>query len=122
MKACKHCGIEKPPSGFQPNSRCKDGRIGKCKICIAEWAGLVREHMWTDEDRAKRAAYQEAYRVANRTKELAYRAAYREANRETIRVNQVAYRKANPEKEKARVAADYARKKIEKCQLQPGQA
>jgi hypothetical protein len=37
MKRCNTCQVEKPLGEFHKNARSKDGRIGKCKPCQAEY-------------------------------------------------------------------------------------
>lgn len=36
-KVCSRCGQEKPLAEFAPNKKCKDGHIGRCKKCCAEY-------------------------------------------------------------------------------------
>lgn len=36
-KVCSRCGQEKPLTEFSPNKTCKDGHIGQCKKCNAEY-------------------------------------------------------------------------------------
>ena len=62
-----------------------------------------------DHHQRKIAAYQAAYREANREKIAAYHAAYREANREKIAAQKAAYREANREKYNAYMR-EYMRK------------
>ena len=66
-----------------------------------------------DHHQRKIAAYQAAYREANREKIAAYHAAYREVNREKIAAQKAAYRKANREKYNA-YHREYQRKWREK--------
>ena len=66
-----------------------------------------------DHHHRKIAAYQAAYREANREKIAAYHAAYREANREKIAAQKAAYREANREKYNA-YHREYQRKWREK--------
>ena len=64
-----------------------------------------------DHHQRKIAAYQAAYREANREKIAAQKAAYREANREKIAAQKAAYYEANREKYNAYMRAYYRRKK-----------
>lgn len=38
MKQCKRCGETKPLDEFPRSTRCRDGRIGKCKVCTNAYA------------------------------------------------------------------------------------
>ena len=60
------------------------------------------------------AAYQKAYREANREEIAAYQKAYREANREEIAARQKAYREANREKYNAYMREYMQRRRLEK--------
>ena len=88
-------------------------RLDNRQRSIAAYQKAYRE-----ANREEIAAYQKAYREANReeiaARQKAYQKAYREANREEIAARQKAYREANREKYNAYMREYMQRRRLEK--------
>ena len=67
--------------------------------------------MRTPAERAAKAAYDVAYRAANKSKYIAYQAAYRAENKDKTAARHAAYHAANKDKIAASHAARYAANK-----------
>jgi 5-methylcytosine-specific restriction endonuclease McrA len=80
VKACSKCGLLLPLSEFSPDKRTALGVGSQCKRCNRE-----RMREYGKKRKAERAAYNNAYRQANREKLLASNKAWRKANAEVIK-------------------------------------
>ena len=43
MKECNKCGETKPLEAFHKHNKCKDGRIGACRVCRSKWLSAYRK-------------------------------------------------------------------------------
>jgi hypothetical protein len=93
MKTCSKCGIPQPLSEFFRNSKTKDGLLGRCKTCCAEYSSSIdpikrKEHNKKNRDRRRvngsAAAYSREYRKSHRAEVLAYERERRNKNKARI--------------------------------------
>jgi hypothetical protein len=75
MKTCKRCGAGKPLDEFFRDRRCKDGRMGNCKVCVT---ARMDRNIARDPDRY--AGYKQKWADANRDQVRVAIAAWREKN------------------------------------------
>lgn len=126
QKTCSKCKVSKPRGDFHRDGRQGDGRVSRCKSCIAEYK-RVNKVRFQEKDRARKQAWHQANReavhekhrvyraenaariaertnawyVANRDAKAAYDRAYREANREELAARFRTYYEANRERYRA---------------------
>lgn len=89
-KTCSKCLEGKPLSEFHQDKRQRDGRVTRCRACVAAYK---REHAarFRDQESARKRAWYEA----NRERVLEDQRQYREANREAVAASQAAWYQAN---------------------------
>lgn len=98
-RTCSKCGLTKPLDEYHRGGRAKDGRVARCKPCVA---GHHRAHYLANKEKiiARTSEYQKA--DPERTRNYSRR--YHAANREKRRAYSESYRAADPERNKRQMA------------------
>lgn len=97
-KACKKCGLDKPPSQYSKKSSNKDGLDTKCKACDAE-----KHRKYSAENKERILARGRAYSKANREKENERHRKWRAENPEKAAEYCNRWKEKNPESYKEAV-------------------
>lgn len=95
-KTCSRCKAELPLTEFHRDKRQADGRVTRCRTCIAAYKREHAERFREQESERKRAWY-----AANRERVLEDQKQYREANRDAVAARQAAWREANRDRKLA---------------------
>lgn len=118
MKTCPNCGETKPLTEFHVDKRKPDGRVTRCKTCVAARDKARNTAKTPDEvaarNEARRARYREDQTFAEKCRQYAREVAklraehkrrksaeWRKANPVRHRENARAWQKANPAKARA---------------------
>lgn len=105
FRRCTKCDVVKPPDDFHRDNRRIDGRVTRCKACMAVYRHQHHmEHLEKDARQARRWQQENPERAAENNRR------WQRENPEKARAKVARYRRKNPEKARANVARYHARK------------